>query len=132
MDTHLTTMQVTALFIAGMCHALLGSIKVPLARKLEINESRVGGLISVFGFTLIPMAFAAGVFADKWGRDMVIVGGCALLILSVIVGRRGIVVARLANLGRPESVALGMKSWGPAERAYRSVRFANIDLVYGG
>ena len=85
MDTYLTTMQVAALSIAGMCHALLGSIKVPLARQLQIDESRVGGLASVFGFTLIPMAFAAGIFADSLGRDVVIAGGCVLLILSVIV-----------------------------------------------
>jgi fucose permease len=84
-DTYLTTMQVAALSIAGMCHALLGSIKVPLARQLKIDESRVGGLVSVFGFTLIPMAFAAGIFADSWGRDTVIAGGCVLLILSVVV-----------------------------------------------
>jgi len=85
MDTNLTVMQVAALSIAGMCHALLGSIKVPLARQLEIDESRVGGLVSVFGFTLIPMAFAAGIVADSWGRDMVITAGCVLLILSVLV-----------------------------------------------
>jgi predicted MFS family arabinose efflux permease len=49
MDQMLTLMQIAALTIAGMCHALLGSIKVPLARKLEIDETRVGGLVSVFG-----------------------------------------------------------------------------------
>ena len=85
MDSYLTIMQVAALFIAGMCHALLGSIKVPLARQLEIDESRVGGLVSVFGFTLVPMAFAAGIFADSWGRDAVVANGCVLLILSVVV-----------------------------------------------
>ncbi len=85
MDTYLTTMQVAALSIAGMCHALLGSIKVPLARQLQIDESRVGGLVSVFGFTLIPMAFAAGIFADSFGRDTVLVAGFVLLIISVLV-----------------------------------------------
>ena len=85
MDIYLTSMQIAALSIAGMCHALLGSIKVPLARQLEIDEARVGGLVSVFGFTLIPMAFAAGIFADSFGRDMVLVAGFVLLILSVLV-----------------------------------------------
>ena len=85
MDTYLTTMQVAALSIAGMCHALLGSIKVPLARQLQIDESRMGGLVSVFGFTLIPMAFAAGIFADSFGRETVLVAGFVLLILSVLV-----------------------------------------------
>jgi fucose permease len=84
-DIYLTSMQIAALSIAGMCHALLGSIKVPLARQLEIDEARVGGLVSVFGFTLIPMAFAAGIFADSFGRDTVLVAGFVLLILSVLV-----------------------------------------------
>ena len=85
MDTNLTLMQIAALSTAGMCHALIGSVKIPLARKLEIDEARVGGLVSVFGFTLIPMAFAAGFLADSMGKNAVIVGGCVLLILSVLV-----------------------------------------------
>ena len=85
MDVFLTAMQATALTVAGMCHALLGSIKVPLARRLEIDEGKVGGLVSVFGFTLIPMAFAAGILADSQGIQFVIVGGCGLLIASVLV-----------------------------------------------
>ena len=104
MDTYLTTMQVAALSIAGMCHALLGSIKVPLARQLQIDESRVGGLVSVFGFTLIPMAFAAGIFADSFGRDTVLVAGFVLLIISVLV---------LAHLG----VAAGNRLGGAGQRA---------------
>ena len=85
MDPFLTVMQVAALSTAGMCHAFLGSVKVPLARKLKIDESRVGGLVSVFGFTLIPMAFAAGFLADSLGKNAVILFGCSLLILSVLV-----------------------------------------------
>ena len=85
MDLFLTAMQATALAVAGMCHALLGSIKVPLARHLQIDEGKVGGLVSVFGFTLIPMAFAAGILADSQGKQFVIVGGCGLTIASVLV-----------------------------------------------
>ena len=85
LDPYLTVMQAAALTVAGMCHALLGSIKVPLARHLQIDEGKVGGLVSVFGFTLIPMAFAAGILADLEGRQSVIVGGCALTIASVLV-----------------------------------------------
>ena len=61
MDQMLTLMQIAALTIAGMCHALLGSIKVPLARKLEIDETRVGGLVSVFGFTVAGQRAISGV-----------------------------------------------------------------------
>ncbi len=85
MDPFLTIMQIAALSTAGMCHALLGSVKLPLAHKLKIDEGMVGGLVSVFGFTLIPMAFAAGFLADSMGKSVVMIGGCAVLILSVLV-----------------------------------------------
>lgn len=85
MDVFLTVMQIFALTVAGMSHALLGSIKVPLAKRLKINEDRVGGLLSAFGFTTIPMAFAAGIFADTFGRQLVISVALLMLICSVLV-----------------------------------------------
>ncbi len=93
MDPMLTSMQVAALVVAGMCHALLGSIKVPLARQLKIDEARVGGLVSIFGFTLIPMVLAFGFLVDALGEQAVLAGGFALLIVSLIL------LARLANYG---------------------------------
>src|SRR5688572_20961415 len=93
MDPMLTAMQVAALAIAGMCHALLGSIKVPLARKLDIDEARVGGLVSVFGFTLIPMVLAAGFLVDALGKQAVLACGFALLIVSLLL------LSRLASYG---------------------------------
>jgi fucose permease len=85
MDPMLTLMQIAALAVAGMCHALLGSIKVPLARKLAIDEDRVGGLVSVFGITLIPMVLAAGFLVDSLGKQAVLAVGFHLLILSMIM-----------------------------------------------
>jgi fucose permease len=85
MDQMLTLMQIAALAVAGMCHALLGSIKVPLARKLNIDETRVGGLVSVFGFTLIPMVLAAGFLVDEYGKHTVLSGGFLLLIVSLVM-----------------------------------------------
>jgi fucose permease len=85
MDPMLTLMQVAALFVAGMCHALLGSVKVPLARKLQIDEARVGGLASAFGLTLIPMVLAAGFLVDWLGKHAVLSGGFVLLIASLLL-----------------------------------------------
>ena len=42
--------------LSGMGVALLGSIKFHLAGRLAIDEARVGGLVSLFGFTLIPVS----------------------------------------------------------------------------
>jgi fucose permease len=85
MDYRLTLMQIAALAVAGMCHALLGSVKVPLARKLNIDEARVGGLASIFGFTLIPMVLAAGFLADAFGNHAVLSGGFVLLIVGLVM-----------------------------------------------
>ncbi len=85
MDQNLTLMQIAALAVAGMCHALLGSVKVPLARKLQIDEARVGGLVSVFGFTLIPMVFIAGFLVDWVGKQAVLSGGFGLLIVGMLM-----------------------------------------------
>lgn len=85
MDPMLTWMQVSALAVAGMCHALLGSVKVSLARKLDIDEARVGGLVSVFGFTLIPMVLAAGFLVDALGKQTVLGAGFVLVIVSLLM-----------------------------------------------
>lgn len=85
MDKMLTLMQIAGLAIGGMCFALLGSIKLPLARRLEIGEGKIGGFISVFGFTLIPMVVAAGFLVDIFGKQFVLSGGFLLVILSLIV-----------------------------------------------
>lgn len=81
----LQLMMVAALLVMGMGLALLGSIKVPLARRLNIDEARVGGLISVFGFTLIPVVLSAGFITDQVGRQAVLVTGCLLLVASLVV-----------------------------------------------
>jgi fucose permease len=85
MDPMLTLMQIAALAVAGVCHALLGSTKLPLARKLQIDEARVGGLVSVFGFTLIPMVLAAGFLVDALGKQAVLSGGFVLLFVSLVM-----------------------------------------------
>jgi fucose permease len=84
MDRMLTLMQIAALVTAGTCHALLGSVKVPLARKLAIDEARVGGLVSIFGFTLIPAVLAAGFLVDSLGKQAVVSGGFLLVIASLV------------------------------------------------
>lgn len=103
MDYMLTLMQIAALAVAGMCHALLGSIKVPLARKLSIDEARVGGLVSVFGFTLIPMVLAAGFLVDALGKQAVLSGGFLLLTVSLVMLARlntyGVALAAVLVLG---------------------------------
>jgi MFS transporter, FHS family, glucose/mannose:H+ symporter len=76
-------MLIVALLASGMGVALLGSIKVPLAARLRIDEARVGGLVSLFGFTLIPVFLTAGFLTDLVGRQVVLVSGSVLFAASL-------------------------------------------------
>lgn len=93
-------MTVSALLVTGMGVALLGSIKLPLARRLEIDEARIGGLVSAFGFTIIPMILLSGFLTDHFGEQTVIVAGSLLMAagLAVLARSRSYPLAVVAIL----------------------------------
>ena len=76
---------VLTLLAGGMGIALLGSVKVPLAKKLDIDEAKVGGLISVFGFAMIPVMLAAGFLTDMINKQIVLVCGAVLMALGLVL-----------------------------------------------
>ena len=82
--TLLLPMTVASLLVSGMGVAILGSIKVPLARRLDIDEARVGGMVSVFGFVMIPVVFTAGFLTDLLGKQGVLMGGSLLMAASTL------------------------------------------------
>ena len=75
---------VACLLITGMGLALLGSVKLTLAQKLRIDEGRVGGLVSLFGFTTIPVILTAGFLTDLMGRHVILIGGTILMVLGLL------------------------------------------------
>jgi len=81
----LVVLVVAVLVVTGMGIALLGSVKLALARKLKIDEARIGGLLAMFGFTLIPTMLAAGFLSDHFGRQPVTIGGALLFTASLVV-----------------------------------------------
>lgn len=88
MEINLFLLQVStvlALLAGGMGVSLLGSVKIPLARKLDIHEAKVGGLISVFGFAIIPVMLAAGFLTDMINRQAVLVCGAVLMAAGLIL-----------------------------------------------
>ena len=58
-----------AVTMLGMCYALLGSLKLALAERLEITEDKVGGLVAAFGFMVGPGILASGFLTDSLGRQ---------------------------------------------------------------
>lgn len=76
---------VVGLLVAGLGAALIGSVKVALARRLNIDESRVGGLVATFGFVMIPVVLMMGVLIDLLGRGTVLVIGSLLIAAALAV-----------------------------------------------
>lgn len=81
----LQLMTIMGLLATGMGVALLGSVKLPLARKLQIDEARVGGMVSMFGFAMIPTMLLVGFVTDLVGMQPVVIGGSLLMTASLVV-----------------------------------------------
>ncbi len=76
---------IVGLLTCGMGVALLGSVKVALSRRLEIDEARVGGLVSMFGFAMIPVMLVMGFLTDLLDKQAVVIAGSLLIVASLVV-----------------------------------------------
>src|ERR1041385_368520 len=83
--TLLQTFMVASLPATGMCYAVLGALKLPLAERLQLNEAKVGGLVSSFGFMVGPIILLCGFLADSLGRKGVWLTGSALVAVSLFM-----------------------------------------------
>ena len=45
---------------AGLCAAVIGSIKLPMARRLSMDEGCVGILVASFSITFLPVVLRCG------------------------------------------------------------------------
>ncbi|MCB1235576.1 MAG: MFS transporter [Verrucomicrobiae bacterium] len=84
MPTLLQLFVFLGLPITGMCYAVLGALKLPLAERLRMDEAKVGGLVSSFGIMVGPIILAAGFLSDAFGRQPVWVGGSILVTASLV------------------------------------------------
>ncbi len=83
--TLLQTFMVASLPVTGMCYAILGALKLPLAERLKMDEAKVGGLVSAFGFMVGPIILLCGFLADTVGRKGVWLTGSILVALSLFM-----------------------------------------------
>ncbi|MEM7013913.1 MAG: MFS transporter [Verrucomicrobiota bacterium] len=86
-DSQLLLLQIFLVFvlpISGMCYAVLGALKLPLAERLNMDEAKVGGLISAFGLMVGPIIFSAGFLTDAFGRQSIIVIGSVVVAIALI------------------------------------------------
>ncbi|MFM8290478.1 MAG: MFS transporter [Planctomycetia bacterium] len=85
MPSLLQSFVVVSLPITGLCYALLGSIKLPLARRLGLDEAKIGGLIAAFGLMVGPIMLLCGALADAYGRKPVWIVGSLLVAASLAI-----------------------------------------------
>ena len=76
---------ISGLLACGMGVALLGSVKLPLARRLAIDEGRVGGMVSMFPLAMIPVILGMGFLADLIGQQQVLIGGVVVMAISLVL-----------------------------------------------
>ncbi len=79
---------IAGLLACGMGVALLGSVKITLAQRLQMDEARVGGLVSMFGFATIPVMLAMGFLTDLLDKQLVVIAGSFLMAASLLVFAR--------------------------------------------
>jgi fucose permease len=77
-----TAVTITGAFVFGMVLALVGSLKLALAKRLDIGEARVGGLLSALHLAFVPMMLLSGLLIDKIDVRVVLVMGCLLTALA--------------------------------------------------
>src|SRR5438128_372114 len=101
----LTLVTISAAIFFGMVLALLGSLKLALARRLNLGEGRIGGLISALNLALIPMMLFCGLLVDLLGIRFILLLGSiftALALFSIGLSptyRRALFSTFLAGMG---------------------------------
>jgi fucose permease len=78
-----TAVAISGAFVFGIVLALLGSIKLSLAKRLQISETQVGLLLSALNLALAPMMLLSGILIDQWGVRPVMILGSFLVCVAV-------------------------------------------------
>ncbi|NLN93274.1 MAG: MFS transporter [Candidatus Hydrogenedens sp.] len=75
----------SGVFTLGVLFSILGSVKLKLAETLNIDDTKVGSLISAMMFTCLVAVLIVGPLTDTVGYGIVALIGFALACLSVFV-----------------------------------------------
>ena len=101
-----TVVTASAALVFGMVLALLGSLKLALAKRLSLGEGRISLLLSALNLALMPMMIVSGLLIDGVvGPRWVILGGSLLTATAIaVLGLRpnyvvAVVAVLLAGLG---------------------------------
>src|ERR1700693_901239 len=79
-----TVVTISAAFVFGMILALLGSLKLALAKRLSLGEGRIGLLLSLLNLALMPMMIVSRLLLDgPLGTRWVIFFGSLLTATAI-------------------------------------------------
>ena len=76
---------ILGVFGIGVVFSIIGSIKLKLAEVLQIDDARVGGLISILMFTSIIVILAVGPLVDAFGHRQLGIAGFLIAVLALIL-----------------------------------------------
>jgi len=82
------TVALCGSFGLGIVFALIGAFKLQIAKVLNIDDAKVGGLISALMFTSVIMVLIVGVLVDAWGHKplaiigFIVVAACIVFFVS--------------------------------------------------
>jgi MFS family permease len=74
-----------AAFVMGIVSSIIGALKLELAKKLNIDNAKVGGLISALMFTQMIMVLIIGPLVDAYGQKLLIIIGYILVFAGAFL-----------------------------------------------
>ena len=108
----MTALTISGSVAFGMVLALLGHLKLALARRPEHVTGKVDLLLFLLNFALIPMMLAAGLLVDFWGVGRTLLTGSIVLALAFLALSAGPAYTR--SLIAVTAAALGASAVGVA------------------
>jgi hypothetical protein len=140
--TTLQTTTIAAALVFGMCLALLGSLKLALAKRLNLGEGRIGFLLSALNAAVIPLMLLAGLLIDALGaKTIVILGSLTTALAVATLGMRptygrafgSLLLAGLgsAGLGTAAVVLMPRAFFGMDQTAAASLNLGCVFIALG-
>ena len=133
---------VLGVFNFGIVVAFLGSIKLRLAERLELDDARMGRLIAVWQATSLVIMLLVGPLLDRFGHRPVLILGFLIVAASILLfamSRQMSVIftaafllgRKLRQRGRQHAAAGGHRSGQPGRRQQPGQRVLRAGRVRG-
>ena len=88
---------VLAVFTFGMVVVFPGSIKLRLAQRLSMSDTRIGRLIMAWQVTTMLVTLLVGPLLDRFGHRLLLVAGFLIVAAAIVPGLGGSCVTAGGN-----------------------------------